>query len=525
MERSAALKTYTFYSGTDIVEYVFNRDGKSTSDLSFYTNLYLFYKTNIEKFVAKNKKKFYNEFKKEFLNYVCENVYNKIKSNIINYYVEKPCLDIFEIAFNRYLNAKSGFTKHFEKINSKLIQKECQEKISFQFVEENGELDSAYISIKNFKNILEKLDRTSDGNEISLLTDNGLDIIIKLFSNTDKKYFSNIIKMMIVKNIRDLFLSKYIDEILCESNEMLNRVVIDIAAFNVRNALSLNELANDVTKRVNDVLSKIKDTSEALVYNDITETVDSENQKCYKYSYEYTISDIILPLYSLIGKVDGMIRTTETTISDTFIDTEPIHAMFEEHARALKTIVENIKTNIYDKYLNSGLKDPNLCKMVSKAIEMYVSEKLAPLSKQVYVQSMKGLDATFLKDINYKLDEDKTTFMDLLRTCYFFNAETEEKLKKDYDKMYDFLINDLETNFIVIKDQLSIYLKNLISIITDICYWLNDKLLHRIQYMGNYNVDKIVVYELQNAGETSPSSDHFLNCENSIFYEFLNKIV
>jgi hypothetical protein len=491
----------------------------------FYKLLHLYYRDNIIEFIGRKEKKIYNTFKKEFLKPVSENIYEKIKSNVINYYIETPCNDIFEIAFNRFLNNGKIFSKFINKCVENMDLKDKNKLVTFYFSDDNDEF---YINLSEFRSILNDIS-TAPINKYTM-SNNGDSITISIAAdgfNYGKNWFNNYIKTIFVNRLRKVLLENYMHDIVCEKEKYFNNILVDITGFFVRNSISLNEQVTNIANIINkDLLPNINNISDVLFCKEPKMLTEEGKQKV-ELKVSIPMYEYVKPIYDLLGKCNAISKSSDNFLADTYVDTDEITKKFNDIIPLLGDIKKKIDEKINEKYINGGYYDVALNDVIYTTYKKYITEVLFELSNVIrYIPTIRNRTTNIFENYNLvsKMKMDKS-FVDIMEeTIYVDNVRGDSvhaRMKLKYNDMYEFLINDLEDTFKYFKENFKSIIEIYMSIVTIITDWINSKLLHKIQYMAEYDShsNSIIMKNFIN----SVSSSRFINRKNKIFIDFISK--
>jgi hypothetical protein len=491
----------------------------------FYKLLHLYYRDNTIKFINRKEKKIYRIFKNEFLKPVSENIYEKVRSNVINYYIETPCNDIFEIAFNRFLNNGKIFGKYINKFVENMDLKDKNELITFYFSNDNDEF---YISLSEFRSILNDIS-TVPINKYTM-SNNGDSITINIATDGfdyGKNWFNNYIKTIFVNRLRKVLLDNYMRDIVCEKEKYFNNILVDITGFFVRNSISLNEQVTNIANIINkELLPNIGDISDVLFCKEPKMLTEEGKQKV-ELKVKIPMYEYVKPIYDLLGKCNAISKSSDNFLADTYVDTDELTKKFNDIIPLLGDIRKKIDEKINEKYINGGFYDVALNDVIYVTYKKYITEVLFEFSNVIrYIPEIRNRKTNIFEDCNLvsKLRMDKS-FIDIMEeTIYVDNVHGDSlnaKMKLKYNDMYEFLINDLEDAFKYFKEKFKEIIEIYMSIVTIITDWINSKLLHKIQYMAEYDShsNNIIMKNFIN----SVSSRRFINRKNRIFIDFISK--
>lgn len=479
------------------------------------------------------KRKLWKEFKKNFLDVVAENTYEKLKCNMINYFVEKPFADIFDIAFSRYIKS-STFKKSYSKISNTIFSFECSTSVRFQLHEDAEYIDETYMSLQLFRAFVDML--SDDDNPISYtprVTDNNTNAKIKLVSDK-QNLVTNCLKMVIVRNIRDLFFKMFISEISSDKNTVYTKIITDITSFYIRNASSINESREKIKKHIdkyisrNDIIGLMKRNiiASKMSRDPSRKGFDDEIKIYYSNIIPFDINDEklisslgveFIHFYELNNEIESIAKPSVDPNLDMSINMDFLNNKYLEILKTCSELRKDV-SKIYAKYCMSGYKDDQLFSVLNLALELYINAGYQMVFDKIHCFDI-------LTSIYYDNDwdvvafniDDITDFNSLLKHIYNDDQYVTiiNSFKERYEDIYCILERDLNTLYSSFTEKYRHLMELCKSYIECIDLWMKQILETKIQRFALIDIKSMVLKSIKE--DCSIFSNDFINYENKFF--------
>ena len=501
----------------------------------FERDLINFYASFIYKTINRDKRKFYKIFSKTFIEPVTTSTYNKIKGNIINFFTEMPFVDIFDIAFNRFLNDEKIFDRIMSKIFKQLMYFEYINNISvvcfdskdlstscIEYIK-HEQNDTFYINCNVFRKLIDcgrehidyDINFSEKGNKYKLEINIGDKYELKINDNNNvNKPIENTILNITILYLRDVFRNMYIDEIRSNKNKLFNNIIIEITSFYLRNGNTLSKITKDITSLANGFLKNF-DKKLHMVCIPKIDIDDSDSVHSYSCLYESDIAEFLAPIQEIIGKLSSISHFSSVELADTFIDVDPISNALHELSSSLLSVRAIIESTLLNKYLTNGFKDIELVNIIVKALKYYISNFIS--FKKKLFDSNKP-EFWILPNKKFITNVDEHGIMELIGK-FMKPEEFREKFEKKYGpEVYPQMIGDMETLINSFIDGMSKFIKTLsMDVLMPIMSWFAQKIIPNCETMIHYDCE----IDIKNIELESSMDNDFLSMNDNVFKTFI----